>query len=215
MTVVSRTLEQQLEASADSDIQVQSVDASAALELMDSGQVDFAAISRPLTDAERAQGWQEETLTREKIAVVIGADNPFQGELTFDQFVDIFRGDLANWSAVGGPDVPIRFLDRPADSDSRVSLSQYEIFKTAPFETGDNTTVLSADDTAELATQLEADGIGYAIASQVLNQSDLRVVPMDGVLPDSDLYPYSQPRNLVYKGTLSPAAQAFLEFALS
>ncbi|MEO1348713.1 MAG: substrate-binding domain-containing protein [Cyanobacteria bacterium J06635_15] len=215
MQVISRTLKQRFEAQADTstEITLESMGTDAALQQVANGQANLAAIGRPLTETELAEGWQEVPISREKIAIIVSADNPFQEELTFDQFANIFRGEINDWSSLGGPVAPIRFIDRPEESDTRVALSNYTIFKAAPFETGANALSLETDDTAALVRQLGTDGIGYAIASQVINQNEIRVVPMDGVLPDSELYPYSQPRSFVYKGQLSPPLQAFLDFS--
>ncbi|NJN21664.1 MAG: hypothetical protein HC812_11395 [Leptolyngbya sp. RL_3_1] len=154
-------------------------------------------------------------ISREKIAIIVGNENPFQGDLTFDQFAQIFRGEIANWLYVGGPDLPIRFVDRPADSDTRRALSDYEIFQAVEFSTGDNAIALEVDDTAAVVAALGNDGISYAIASQVLDQDNVQPLSMDGTLPDDPRYPYSQPRGYAYTGTPSPAVEAFLAFATS
>ena len=215
MAVMSRTLKARFEAqpNTNTEIIIESMDTDAALQQVTTGEADLAAIGRPLTETELAQGWQEVLISREKIAIIVSADNPFQGELTFNQFADIFRGDITNWSSLGGPTAGIRFIDRPTDSDTRVSLSNYTIFKSAPFETGNNAVTLDSDDTAALVRELGTDGIGYAIASQVMGQTEIRVVPMDGVMPDSDLYPYSQPRIFVYRGQIPTPLQDFIDFS--
>lgn len=71
-------------------------------ELLD-GKIDIVAMGRGLTPAEKAQGLQQVRLHREKIAIVVSTDNPFKGSLTSKQFARIFRGQITNWSQVGGP----------------------------------------------------------------------------------------------------------------
>ncbi|MEB3357290.1 MAG: DUF4912 domain-containing protein [Synechococcales bacterium] len=186
-----------------------------ALRALQAGEVDVAALGRSLTAAEKAQGFTEVPINREKIAIVVGADNPFTGSLTTEQFVRIFRGEVTNWSELGGPDQPIRVIDHPDFSDTRQALSQYEIFQGAPFATGATGVQLAADDTASIVQQLGADGISYAIANQVLNQPSVRVLPMHGTLPDDPRYPYSQSRGYVFAGNASPGVQAFLGLATS
>ncbi|WP_035988170.1 glucosylglycerol hydrolase [Leptolyngbya sp. KIOST-1] len=147
--------------------------------------------------------------------VIVGRDNPFQGDLTFDDFAAIFRGEITNWSEVGGPNLPIRFVDRPDESDTRLALADYEIFSQQPFETGDNAIQMEEDDTAAIVRELGRDGISYAISSEVLNQDAVRPVSMDTTLPDDPRYPYSQPRNYIYQGEPSQPVAAFLGFATS
>jgi len=181
-----------------------------AFQALQAGDIDLVALGRPLTDAEKEAGLTAVTINREKIAIIVSPDNPFQGSLTFRQFAQIFRGEITNWSQLGGDDRPLRFIDRPVTSDIRQALSDYDIFKEKPFETGPTAETVATDSAAAVVRQLGRDGIGYALGSQVLNQATVRVVPMHGTLPDDERYPYSQPRNYVYLDEPSASAQAFL-----
>ncbi|MEA5448877.1 substrate-binding domain-containing protein [Leptolyngbya sp. CCNP1308] len=186
-----------------------------ALQALRGGNVDLAALGRSLSDAEEDPSLTSIPVAREKIAIIVGRDNPFRGDLTFDDFAAIFRGEITNWSQVGGPNVPLRFIDRPAESSTRLALADYEIFQTQPFETGDTAEQVAEDDTAAVVRELGNDGISYAIASEVLGQDAVRPVSLDGTLPDDPRYPYSQPRNYIYRGEPSLPVEAFLGFATS
>ncbi|WOD41237.1 substrate-binding domain-containing protein [Nodosilinea sp. E11] len=186
-----------------------------ALQALRRGNVDLAALGRTLAEAEQDPSLTSIPVTREKIAVIVGRDNSFEGDLTFESFAAIFRGEITNWSEIGGPNLPIRFVDRPAESDTRLALGDYEIFSRQPFETGETAVQLSEDSTAAVVRELGNDGISYAIASEVLDQDAVRPLSMHGTLPDDDRYPYSQPRNYIYEGEPSPAIEAFLGFATS
>lgn len=186
-----------------------------ALQALRGGNVDLAALGRSLSDAEEDPSLTSIPVAREKIAIIVGRDNPFRGDLTFDDFAAIFRGEITNWSQVGGPNVPLRFIDRPAESSTRLALADYEIFQTQPFETGDTAVQVEEDDTAAVVRELGSDGISYAIASEVLGQDAVRPVSLDGTLPDDPRYPYSQPRNYIYRGEPSVPVEAFLGFATS
>lgn len=186
-----------------------------ALQALRGGNVDLAALGRSLSDAEEDPSLTSIPVAREKIAIIVGRDNPFRGDLTFDQFAAIFRGEITNWSQVGGPNVPLRFIDRPVESSTRLALADYEIFQTQPFETGDTAVQVDEDDTAAVVRELGRDGISYAIASEVLGQDAVRPVSLDGTLPDDPRYPYSQPRNYIYRGEPSVPVEAFLGFATS
>lgn len=215
MTVINEALKQRFEEKfPGTTVTLNSTGSTEALKALANGDIDLAAIGRPLTDAETSQGLTAIPISREKIAIIVGADNSFNQDLTAAQFAQIFRGDITNWSQVGGPDLPIRFIDRPDSSDTRQALSQYPVFKEAPFQSG-SSAVRAEDDTAAIVQQLGSNGISYAIASQVLNQNNVRVLAMHGTLPDDPRYPYSQPRGYVYKGTPNPGVQAFLGFATS
>jgi phosphate transport system substrate-binding protein len=59
------------------------------------------------------------------------------------------------------------------------------------------------------------DGIGYATFSQVANQSTVRSISIDGILPAASNYPYKRSLAYVYKGQPNDAVKAFLGFATS
>ncbi|MFB2980214.1 DUF4912 domain-containing protein [Microseira sp. BLCC-F43] len=185
-----------------------------ALKELVEGKIDIAAIGRPLTKKEKAQGLVQVPLSRQKIAIVVGPDNAFNKSLTFDQFGRIFRGEIRNWSQVGGKPGIVRLIDRPADSDTRKAFQSYKVFQTGGFKTGSNAEQIGKDSTTEVIKHLGKNGIGYAIADQVLGRKNVRILPMHGVLPDNPKYPFSQTLSYVYYGpTPNPAVQWFLGYA--
>ncbi|MBD1913900.1 substrate-binding domain-containing protein [Leptolyngbya sp. FACHB-8] len=186
-----------------------------ALNRLQQGGVDLVAIGRPLSSQEKAEGLAEVPLRREKIALIVSKDNPFQGQISFDQFARIVWGEITNWEQLGGSDRPVRFIDRPETSDTRQSLRYYDIFA-GKVRTGKTAVPVDGDETAGVIEALGKDGIGYALYSQVKDNPDVRIVKMHGVSADSSLYPYSQSQGYVYrKENVSEGAQAFLGWATS
>jgi len=215
MEVITRTLSEQFQQTyPDVTITLAEQPSDVALANLQAGEIDLAATGRALTDEQEAQGLMEVPISREKIAIIIGADNPFEGQIEAEDFVRIFRGEITNWRELGGSDIPIRFIDRPETSDTRAALADYEIFG-GDLTTGENAVQVPDDSTAEVVAALGDNGVGYAIASQVIGQDNVRVLGMHGTTPDDPRYPYSQPRNYVYRGgeTLPPEASAFLALA--
>ena len=214
MNAISEALRQGFEEEyTGSQVAIARKNTSAAIQDVLNDNADLAAISRPLTDAEKARGLFAVPVQREKIAVVVGKDNPFSGGLTGSQFAQIFRGEIADWSSVGGTAGPIRLIDRPAASETRQALQAYPVFKTAAFETGANATQLSEDSTAALVEELGTDGIGYALVGQLAGQPDLKALELHKTLPSDPNYPFSQPYSFIYAGGASPAMAAFLGYA--
>ncbi|MEH1999953.1 MAG: DUF4912 domain-containing protein [Nostoc sp.] len=179
------------------------------------GKIDIAAIGRGLTPAEKAQGLEQVRLRREKIAIVVGADNPFKQSLTSKQFARIFRGTITNWSQLGGPPGKIRVIDRPNTSDTRDTFRAYPAFKGANFATGSNATQVSEDNSAEIIKQLGKDGISYVLANQVSKLKGVRVLQLHQTLPNDSKYPFSQPLVYVYKKNPSLTTVDFLGFTLA
>ena len=195
-------------------VELNAIGSDAALKELVEGKIDLAAIGRPLTSGEKAQGLVQVPLSRQKIAIVVGPENSFNKSLTFDQFSRIFRGEIKNWSSVGGKSGAIRLIDRPADSDTRQGFKSYKVFQTAPFKTGSNAEQIGKDSTTQVIKQLGKNGIGYAIADQVLNRKGVKILPMHGVLPDNPKYPFSQTLSYVYKApNPNPGVLAFLGYA--
>lgn len=216
MTVINRSLEDSFEGRyPGSEVELAESSTDDALATLQQGDIDLAATGRPLSDAEKAQNLAQVIIDREKIAIIVGRDNPFQGELEYQDFVKIFQGEITNWAEVGGPDLPMRFIDRPANSDTRQALAFYEVFQDQPFETGSNAVTIDEDDTSAVVRELRNDGISYAISGQVSDQDAVRVLSMNGTLPTDPRYPYSQPRGYVFQGEASIPVEAFLGHATS
>ncbi|NJL10486.1 MAG: phosphate ABC transporter substrate-binding protein [Calothrix sp. SM1_7_51] len=178
-----------------------------------SGSADLAAVSRSLTPQEQGQGLIAVPVTTDSIALVVGNNNPFSGNLSVAQVSDIFQGKINNWSAVGGSSGNIRVINRPAISGTNKTFQEL-VLKGANFGNTPNITTLSRDATTPLLQALGNDGIGYATFVQVRNQTTVRVVPIDGLTPDSPAYPYRRQLYYVYKNA-NPAVQAFLGYATS
>jgi len=178
------------------------------------GDIDVAASSRPLTAQEQANGLVAVPVTTDRMALVVGNDNPYRRGLSTGQVAQIFQGQITNWSALGGPDATIRVINRPSVSGTHAAFREM-VLKGGDFGTTPNITTLDRDATTPLLQQLGTDGIGYATFSQVADQQTVRVVPVDGVTPEAANYPLQRPLYYVYKDANSPAVQAFLGFALS
>ena len=216
MAVINQALKQRFEQQfSGSKIETAAGGTESALPALLDKKIDVVAIGRQLTPEEKAKGLVEASIGRGKIAIITSPDNPFRGDISYSQFAKIFRGEITNWSELGGAPGAIRVVDRPDSNDTRLSLSKYEVFKSKPFASGSNTTKLTDNDMASVLKNLGKDGISYAIASQALDQPNIHVISMHNTLPSDPRYPYSQPRGYVYNKNASPAVQAFLGLATS
>ncbi|MEA5505735.1 DUF4912 domain-containing protein [Halotia wernerae UHCC 0503] len=216
LATINQSLKQSFETQfSGTRVEVAANGTDAALKALLDGKIDVAAIGRGLTPEEKAQGLEQVRLYREKIAIIVGAENPFKGSLTDRQFARIFRGRITDWSQLGVSKGKIRLIDRPTTSGIREALSNYPVFRAAKFATGSTATQLTEDNTAEIVKQLGDDGISYALANQVSKLPDVRVLRLHQTLPDNPKYPFSQPLVYVYKKDPSPAIASFLGFTLA
>jgi phosphate transport system substrate-binding protein len=178
------------------------------------GNVDIAAISRPLTPAEQSQGLVAIPVSQDAIAIVVGSNNPFRRGLDQNQVVGIFLGNITNWSEVGGQSGTIRVINRPAISGTHQAF-QEQVLNGRNFGSGGNFTIMQQDATTPILRALGTDGISYATFVQVADQQTVRVVPINGSTPEYPNYPYQRTLYYVYKQPPSPAVQSFLGYATS
>lgn len=178
------------------------------------GNADIAAISRPLTSQEQAQGLTSVPITKDAIAIVVGNQNPFRKGLTQAQVERIFQGQITDWSAVGGQPGTIQVINRPPISGTHQAFQEL-VLKGENFGTTPNITTLQQDATTPLLRQLRTDGIGYATYAQVADQRTVRTVAVDGLTPEAPNYPYQRTLYYVYKQPASPQVQAFLGYVTS
>ena len=184
------------------------------IEALQGGTVSVAALSRPLTAEEQKRGLVAVPVAQDRIAIVVGIDNPFRRGLSKTQLVQIFRGEITNWATFGGADRPIRVLNRPSVSGT------YGAFRTIVlggnnFGTTPNITTLVRDATTPMLQKLGVDGIGYATFGQVADQRTVRVLAIDGSTPEAEAYPFQRPLFYAYRQPPDPAVKAFLGLALS
>ncbi|NJN88417.1 MAG: hypothetical protein HC881_21685 [Leptolyngbyaceae cyanobacterium SL_7_1] len=218
MSMINRLLKQRYEERfPGAEVTLDAKGTETALQELLNNQIDLAAIGRPLTTEEKAKGLKEIPISQEKIAVIVGRNNPFKGALTLEQFGKIIRGEITDWSEIGGRSGKIRVIDR-ANSDTRQALSQFSLAQGIPLVAAASAVQLQNDDTATVVRELGNDGISYAIASQLDSQDKARIVPIAvllNTLPGDERYPYSQPRGYAYKGNPNAIAESFLGFALA
>ncbi|NJK61761.1 MAG: phosphate ABC transporter substrate-binding protein [Synechococcaceae cyanobacterium SM2_3_1] len=185
------------------------------------GEVQLAATSRPLKPEEATAGIAAIPVARDAIAVVVSVDNPFQGGLTLQQLGGIYQGQIRNWSEVGGPDLPLRILNRSPDGGTHDLFKNVVLFGQDFAPDGPNFKTFQQDVTTPILRELGRDGISYATVAHVLNQQTVRIVPIDGVSPTDETsvrngtYPISRNVFLATTDPTSSAVKNFIELALS
>ena len=87
------------------------------------GTADIGDSSRALKDEEKAQGLVENVVAIDGIAVVVDKNNAV-ANLTKDQLVKIYTGEITNWKEVGGADQKIVVIGREASSGTRGAFEE-------------------------------------------------------------------------------------------
>jgi phosphate transport system substrate-binding protein len=198
---------------ADSEVVPTYTSTEKGLAAIEKGEADIVGAGRPLTPAELAKGFGVKNLGYEKIAIIVGANNPAAGiNINIDQFAKIYRGEIQDWSKVGGPKGAIKVIDQTTGSDTRQSFGGYPVFKSG-LNTSKTAVKLADNSAKSMAEKLGTNGIGYLPVSQTKGLAGIKILQLHKTLPDDPRYPFSQPMSYVYqKDKLSEGAKALLGF---
>lgn len=179
------------------------------------GSCDLGLSSRALSDEEKAEGAVENIVAKDGVAIIINPENPVT-DLSTEQVAKIYTGEITNWSEVGGEDAPIAVLGRDAASGTRGAFE--EILGIEDKCVYLNEYASTGDVVGNVASNPNA--IGYASLSAV--DETVTAVAINGVVPTEETvadgsFEIQRPFVIVtVEGAeLSPAAQAFLDYALS
>ena len=189
----------------------------AGIEAASNGSADIGLSSRALKDEETAGGLTGTTVALDGIAVIVNAGSKVE-DLRVEQIAQIFTGEITDWSEVGGEAGTISCIGREAGSGTRDG-----------FESITNT-----KDACKLDQELTSTGgvieavagnpnaIGYASLSAVEGKDTIKALTVGGVACTEETvldgsYAIQRPFVLVTRTgeALSPAAQAFFDFATS
>ncbi|MEH6564003.1 MAG: substrate-binding domain-containing protein [Halopseudomonas sp.] len=192
-------------------------------------RADIWAASRRVTEQEIAamasradmvSAESEHVIVIDGLAILVHPSNPVN-QLSIETLARIFAGDISNWSALGGPDLPIHLYARDEQSGtwdtfkSLVLAGNYSLSEQARrYESNDQ---LSDDVSADPA------GIGFAGFASVRNSKLLAIA--DGNAPAlkpnklsvaTEDYALARRLYLYTAGTsTNPLVQAFIEFVQS
>ena len=189
----------------------------AGIEAASNGSADIGLASRALKDEEKVGGLTETVVALDGIAVIVNADSKV-ADLTVEQIGKIFTGEITDWSEVGGDAGTISCIGREAGSGTRDGFES----------------ITGTKDACKLDQELTSTGgvieavagnpnaIGYASLSAVEGKNTIKAVTVGGVACTEETvlngsYAIQRPFVLVTKTgeTLSPAAQAFFDYATS
>lgn len=190
---------------------------STGIEAAKNGSADIGLASRALKDEEVADGLKSTTLALDGIAIIVNADSAIS-DLTVEQIAQIFKGEVTNWSEMGGADGAIACIGREGGSGTRDGFESI---------TGTEDVCVLSQELTSTGAVIEAvknnpQAIGYASLSAVEGQEGIKAITVNGVACSEETvldgsYEIQRPFILVTKEgeTLSEAAQAWFDWATS
>ena len=146
-------------------------------------------------------------------SVVINSKVTGVTNLTAAQLKGIYTGQTKNWSALGGPNLAIVPVSRPAGSGTRVTFEQY-VLGTKESITG-NPVANSSGEVANTVNQ--TDGAVSYVASDFAKKNNLTVVKLDGndnsdANVMSNTYKFWNLEHMYTKGAASGLAASFIAY---
>lgn len=146
---------------------------------VEEGRCDIGLSSRNLKDEEVAKGLTQTVLAYDGIAIIVNPENPV-ADLDIDTIARIYKGEIKNWSEVGGNDAEIVLIGREAGSGTRdgfESITETEdacAYRQELTSTGDVITTVAQN----------PDAIGYASLASV--KDSVKALSVGGVVPTED-----------------------------
>lgn len=187
----------------------------AGIEAVLAGNVDIGLSSRALKPEEEEKGAVGHTVALDGVAIVVNPANGVE-DLSVEQIAQIFKGEITNWSELGGEDAAIAVLGREDGSGTRSAFEEIVGVDGACKYTNEYSS--TGDVIGNVASNPNA--IGYASLSAV--DDTVKAVKVGGVecseatIKDGS-YEIQRPFLMVtLEGAeLSPAAEDFLNYATS
>jgi phosphate transport system substrate-binding protein len=195
-------------------VEVRGGDSAAGQRALAAGDADLAAVSWKSPDEKASAGVQSVPIARDAVALIVHRSNHLAG-LTLLQARSIYRGEILDWGALGGPALEPLVVAREDGSGTRAAFDTLVM--------GGELVTLNALVMPSTRSMVDyvathAPAIGYASMDAVTDT--VRALPVEGVVPtaaNTRAGAYHLTR-LLYLYTASPAppsVQGFHDFALS
>ena len=187
------------------------------------GTTDFANSSRNVKDEEKEQATAkgedlvETAVAKDGLSVIVNTANKVT-DLTTDQLGKIYRGEVTNWSEVGGASAPIVLLGRDTSSGT------YEFFKEAivgkDAEYAKSMRNLASNQAILAEVEKNPNAIGYVGLGYAQEAGDKVVrLKVDGVEDTVDnvlsgSYPLSRDLYMVSNGAPADLMKSYIDWIL-
>ncbi|PKN78203.1 MAG: phosphate ABC transporter substrate-binding protein [Candidatus Cloacimonetes bacterium HGW-Cloacimonetes-1] len=168
---------------------------------LQNGTADIGNSSRPMKAKEITQCKSKGinptpyAVANDGIAIVVHKNNPVKN-ITIAQITAIYTGKIKNWSAVGGPNLPIVVISRDVASGTFEMFNE-KALKGAKVES--SAQMLASNNAIVTTVASTPGGIGYAGLGYVTD--DIRVVSVENVIPSE---------NTVKNGTYKMARKLYM-----
>lgn len=212
--VIGHLSEAYMEANSNTKITYNPTGSGAGIQAVSEGRCDIGLSSRDLKP-EEAQNLNGTIVAIDGIAMIVNLENPVS-DLTIEQIGAIYKGEIANWSEVGGNDAPIVLIGREAASGTR---DGFEAITDTEDKCKYSQELTSTGDVVQTVSS-NPNAIGYASLASV--KDTVKLLSVENVIPTNETIQngaYKIQRNFLLvtpkNKQLSQTAQAFMDYATS
>lgn len=156
------------------------------------GNCDIIFVTPPSADEKELLGDDYEIIPVVNDAFVFlnGRDNPVES-LTLAQIREIYRGNIKNWSEVGGDSQPILAYQRPVNSGSQTLFHDLILPQDETMEAPSEMKPGGMDELIEAVSAYEssAQALGYSVyyyAKSMYVRDNSKLLAVDGALPTDE-----------------------------
>ena len=178
------------------------------------GRCDIGLSSRDLKP-EESENLTGVVVAIDGIAVIVNPENPVS-DLSVEQIGSIYRGEVTNWSEVGGIDAPIVLIGREAASGTRDGFESI----TGTEDLCKYTQELTSTGDVVQTVASNPNAIGYASLASV--KDTVKTLSVENIAPTAASIQngeYKIQRNFIFvtrkDSEMNKATQAFFNFVLS
>lgn len=189
---------------------------SAGIKDTKAGTNNIGASSRELKEEEVEDVLKQQVFAYDGIAVIV---NPANGasDITLEELLGVYSGEITNWSELGGNDAEIFVVSREESSGTRSAFE--ELIGLEDVGLTSNAAISEGNGPVQAAVAGNENGIGYVSFSFI--DDTVKALTVDGIeatpeLAQSGEYKLSRPFMFVYyEDKATDAGLAFLEFSVS
>lgn len=192
------------------EIDVQFTGSGAGIQAVSEGTVNIGNSSRALKEEEKAKGISENIVALDGIGIIVDKANTVT-DISKDNLAKVYKGEIKNWSELGGVDEPIIVIGREAGSGTRGAFEE----------------ILSVEDNCVYAQEISSTGavmakvastpgaIGY-VSLDVIDDT-VSTLKVDGIEATADnikngTYTIQRPFVMATKGAISEQSQTVQDF---
>lgn len=177
------------------------------------GAERMGRVARPLSESEVAYGLVYLPFAKIPSAVFTHPSSGIKA-LTSEQLVQLYSGEITNWSALGGADLRVRLVRRE-DTDSTLQVLRASMPGWKDLEFSPRTKTAHTTQEAIASARAVEGSIAFGPYSRPL-EDGLNVLKVDSSHPTDDAYPSAVTLALIYKdGTLEEDMSAFITYSRS